>query len=156
MADYEEQVLITGIKKAQHCSICIVPPNERENLRKKWDDRTHELTQEQIAHQRRSGLAKSDDTWVHDVENFAWKHANLNIHKAMMIDVLHQLLKGITMYLITWVQSLASTLLPAVRKRKRQGRTIKESSGLVQLDERFRSVPAFTGLKRFSHFSDVK
>ena len=34
MVDYEEQVLITGIKKAQHCSICIVPPHERENLTK--------------------------------------------------------------------------------------------------------------------------
>ena len=74
----------------------------------------------------------------------------------MMIDVLHQLLKGITMYLITWVQSLTSTLLLAVRKRKQQGRTIKESSGSIQLDERFRCVPAFTGLKRFSRFSDVK
>jgi hypothetical protein len=30
--DYEEQVLITGIKKAQHCSICTVPLHERENL----------------------------------------------------------------------------------------------------------------------------
>jgi hypothetical protein len=112
--------------------------------------------QEQIARQYQSGLAKTDDTWVHDVENFAWKHPNLNIHKAMMIDVLHQLLKGITMYLITWVQSLTSTLLLAVRKRKRQGRTIKESSGSIQLDERFRCVSAFTGLKRFSRFSDVK
>jgi hypothetical protein len=112
--------------------------------------------QEQIARQRQSGLAKTDDTWVHDVENFTWKYPNLNIHKAMMIDVLHQLLKGITMYLITWVQSLTSTLLLAVRKRKRQGRTIKESSGSIQLDERFQCVPAFTGLKRFSRFSNVK
>jgi hypothetical protein len=48
MADYEEQVLIMGIKKAQHCSMCIVPLNERENLTKKWDDRTHEHTQQQI------------------------------------------------------------------------------------------------------------
>ena len=48
MADYEEQVLITGIKKAQHYSICIVPPHERENLTKQWDNWTHELTQQQI------------------------------------------------------------------------------------------------------------
>jgi hypothetical protein len=156
MADYEEQVLITGIKKAQHCSICTVPPHERENLTEQWDDRTHELTQQQISHQRQTGLLKTDDTWVHDVENFAWKHPYLNIHKAMMIDVLHQLLKGITMYLITWVKTLASSVLPAVRKRKRQSRTIKESSGSVQLDERFRCVPPFTGLKRFACFSKVK
>ena len=71
MADYEEQVLITGIKKAQHCSICTVPPHERENLTKQWDDRTHELTQQQISYQRQTGLLKTDDTWVHDVENFA-------------------------------------------------------------------------------------
>jgi len=137
MTDYEEQVLITGIKKAQHCSICTVPPNERENLTKQWDDRTHELTQQQITHQQQTGLSKSDDTWVHDVENFAWKHPYLNIHKAMMIDVLHQLLKGITMYLITWVKSLASNILPGVRKRKQHSQTIKESSGSIQLDEHF-------------------
>ena len=156
MTDYEEQVLITGIKKAQHCSVCTVPPHERENLTKQWDDRTHELTQQQIYRQRQTGLAKTDDTWVHDVENFAWKHPYVNIHKAMMIDVLHQLLKGITMYLITWVKSLTSDILPAVRKRKRQDRTINESSGSIQLDERFRCVPPFTGLKRFSRFSEVK
>ena len=34
MVDYEEQILITGIKKAQHCSICTVPPHERENFTK--------------------------------------------------------------------------------------------------------------------------
>jgi hypothetical protein len=34
MADYEEQVLITGIKKTQHCSICTVPLYERKNLTK--------------------------------------------------------------------------------------------------------------------------
>ena len=102
MADYEEQVLITGIKKAQHCSICTVPPHERENLlMKQWDHRTHELTQHQISRQRQTDLAKTDDTWVHDVENFAWKHPYLNIHSAMMVNPLHQLLKGITMYLIS-------------------------------------------------------
>ena len=55
----------------------------------------------------------------------------------MMVDILHQLLKGITIYLISWVRTLASDLLPAIRKRKQQGRTIKELSGSIQLDERF-------------------
>jgi hypothetical protein len=156
MADYEEQVLITGIKKAQHCSICVVPPNERENLTKKWDDRTHEYTQQQIKRQCQNNVPKSDDSWVHELENFAWKHPYLNIHKAMMIDVLHQLLKGIVMYLITWTKDLVTSAIPAVRKRKGQGRTISESSGTAQLDERFRRVPPFTGLRRFHHFSHVK
>ena len=119
MIDYEKQVLITGIKKAQHCSICTVPLHKRENLTKQRDDRTHELTQQQISCQQQIGLAKTDDTWIYDVENFAWKHPYLNIHKAMMIDVLHQLFESITMYLITWVKTLASDILPAVRKRKR-------------------------------------
>ena len=51
MTDYEEQVLITGIKKAQHCNICTVPPYERENLTKRWDNRTHKLMQQQISRQ---------------------------------------------------------------------------------------------------------
>ena len=51
MIDYEEQVLITGIKKAQHYSICTVPPYERENLTKQWDDRTHKFTQQQLFRQ---------------------------------------------------------------------------------------------------------
>jgi hypothetical protein len=156
MTDYEEQVLITGIKKAQHYSVCTMPPYERENLTKQWDNRTHELTQQQISRQRQTGIAKTDDTWVHDVENFAWKHPYLNIHKAMMIDVLHQLLKGITMYLITWVKSLVSNILLADRKRKQHSRTVKESSRSIQLDEHFQCVPPFTDLKYFSHFSGVK
>src|SRR5438045_9176097 len=74
----------------------------------------------------------------------------------MMVDILHQLLKGITMYLITWTKVLISNTLPAVCKRKQQGQTIKESSGSVQLDECFQYVTPITGLKRFCHFSKVK
>jgi hypothetical protein len=39
--NYEEQALITGVKSGQHCSICTVPSNERENLTKVWPARTH-------------------------------------------------------------------------------------------------------------------
>ena len=73
-----------------------------------------------------------------------------------MIDVLHQLLKGIAMYLITWSKDLVTLAIPMVRKRKGQGRTVAESSGTVQLDERFRRVPQFLGLKLFKGFSRVK
>ena len=123
---------------------------------KQWDHRTHELTQHQTSCQWQTGLAKTDDTWVHNVENIAWKYPYLNIHSAMMVDPLHQLLKGIAMYLISWTRTLVGDIFPAVRKRKRQGWTVKELSGSIQLDERFRCVPPFTGLKRFSHFSEVK
>ena len=89
MTDYEEQVLITGIKKAQHCSICLVPLHERENLTKTWNYRTHKHTQQQINSQLLHRVEKSNDSWVHKVDNFAWKHPYLNIHKAIMIDVLY-------------------------------------------------------------------
>jgi hypothetical protein len=47
-------------------------------------------------------------------------------------------------------------ILSAVHKGKQHGRTIKKSSGFIQLDERFRCIAPFIGLKRFSRFSKVK
>ena len=67
------------------------------------DTRAHAATNISLATHR---LAKTDDSWVHDVENFAWKHAHLNIHSSMMIDTLYQLLKGIAM--------VKSTIYPMV------------------------------------------
>ncbi|KAN0076227.1 hypothetical protein V8E54_006369, partial [Elaphomyces granulatus] len=62
IADYEEQVLLTGVKSGRHCTICQVPPSERENLQKRWPKRTHEYTQQLIAWQRRnpSNISKED------------------------------------------------------------------------------------------------
>ena len=37
MVDYEEQVLITGVKANMQCSICHVPLKERERVTKKWE-----------------------------------------------------------------------------------------------------------------------
>jgi len=33
---------------------------------------------------------------------------------------------------------------------------LRDTRGLVQLDERFRDVPAYPGLRRFNNFSTVK
>ena len=52
MVDYEEQVLITGVKANMQCSICHVPPKERERVTKKWEFQTHKPTWEQIERQR--------------------------------------------------------------------------------------------------------
>src|SRR5580658_5188464 len=105
IADYEEQVLLTGIKSGRHCTICQVPPWERENLQKRWPKRSHAYTQELIAWQRQLGslsdIDKEDKAMmVHDVDCFTWSHPYTNIHTAMMVDMLHQLLKGIIHYLI--------------------------------------------------------
>ena len=128
MVDYEEQVLITGVKGSRHCSICQVPPNERENLSKSWDFRAHKYTRAQI----RTQLARSEqgnnqnrnhhetDMDVHIVKNFAWRHAFVNIHTTMMIDVLHQLLKGIVMRLMEWVRDLIKDLIPNQHQKKKK------------------------------------
>ena len=93
-------MIVTGIKSGQHCTICQVPPDERENLEKKWPNQTHAKTKDQIRRQRQTNISKIGEQWVHDLNNFAWDHYLVNIHETMMIDSLHQLLKGMTMYLI--------------------------------------------------------
>jgi uncharacterized membrane protein YbaN (DUF454 family) len=96
MADYEEQVLLTGVKSGCHCTICQVPPSERENLQKRWLKQTHEYTQQLIAWQQQTALSdssKEDKVMiVYDVGYFTWSHPHTNIHTAMMLDMLHQLL----------------------------------------------------------------
>ena len=47
--DYEEQVVITGIKSGMQYSMCQVPPEERENFCKMWLKRTHDSTRAQLA-----------------------------------------------------------------------------------------------------------
>ncbi len=53
--NYKEQVVITGIKSGMQYSMCQIPPNERENLCKKWLKRTHEPTLSQLALQEIEG-----------------------------------------------------------------------------------------------------
>ena len=60
MVDYKEQVLITGIKANMQCSICHVPPKERECVTKSWEFRTHESTWEQIERQRNNPAVQRD------------------------------------------------------------------------------------------------
>ena len=155
MADYEEQVLITGIKSGRQCSICTGPPNERGNLRGKWCHRTHASTQAQIARQEKEDIPEEDDNWVHPVQNFAWSHPMVNIHDAMLVDILHQLLKGTVEHLLKWLGQTIADALPAARKSKGQKAKLKDASGMDQLDERFRAVPAFPDLKIYNQYSAV-
>ncbi len=77
--DYEEQVVITGIKSGMQCFMCQVPLEERENLCKIWALRIHESTWAQIALQETEewieDYGHGDPDCVHSMENFAW-----NIH----------------------------------------------------------------------------
>jgi hypothetical protein len=161
MADYEEQALLTGVKSGRHCTICQVPPSEREHLQKKWPTRTHEYMQQLITKQRttsNSALSSNEKAMmVHDVSCFAWKHPHTNIHTAMMLDMLHQLLKGVIQYLIDWIKCHVSTTILRKRKRDTDGSILlQDTGGLDQLDYRFRSVPSYPGLKTFNSFSNIK
>lgn len=157
IADYEEAVLVTGIKSGRQCCTCQVPPDERENLEGHWPPRTHENMKAQIRLQRQGGIAKGDDNWVYDIDNFGWYHPHWNVYEGIAVDILHQLFKGIVQNLIDWIQNLLSDRDSGVpRKKKRKDRIGEEDPAILQLDNRFRNVPRFTGLKHFDHFSHVQ
>ena len=141
LADYEEQVLITGIKSGRQCPNCVIPPDERENLCSKWPTRTHKDMQTQIAKQKRQKISPRDDSWVHDIDNFAWHHSYINIYDSMSIDLLHQLHKGVIKNLIDWVSDLIGDLYHGISKKKNGKRKLKELPGAIQLDTRFRAIP---------------
>ena len=81
----------------------------------------------------------------------------MNIHTSMMMDILHQLLKGIVMRLIEWIGDLVNgfTSNHSQSKKRKRSRAIEDQPYVVQLDERFRAVPKFHNLKRFTQFSTV-
>lgn len=153
--DYKEQILITGVK-GDHCTICQVPPDRREDIQVKWPSRTHESTQKQLRLQAETQMNPKHPDWVHPVENFAWKHHHLNIHDAMMVDILHQLhSNGIVDHLLKWVRKLLDKHVPRSR-RTANGDILPGQTAKDQLERRFQMVTAFVGLKHFSHFSEVK
>ena len=162
MVDYEEQVLITGVKKHRQCSICRVHPNEQENLLKEWKYRNYEYTQAKLIRQTSDPKRGDKDMAIHAVRNWAWNHKYCNIHTSMDVDIVHQLFKEIVMRLITWCAALIEDVISIEdksegrKKRKKGEKTIAESAASIQLDERFRRVPGFTDLKRFKSFSKVK
>lgn len=132
MADYEEQVLNTGVKSGQQCTICTVPPNERGNLRGKWRPRTHSLTRSQHRRQCEEDIPENDDTWVHPVHNFAWSHPMVNIHGAMLVDILYQQLKGTVDHLRKWVGQAIDESAPTARKRKGNKIALKDAPGVAR------------------------
>ncbi|KAI8940000.1 hypothetical protein NX059_003723 [Plenodomus lindquistii] len=151
IADYQEQTLITGVKSNQHCTICKVPPNERGDLTgTRWPFRTHADTKLQIRRQIAQNIHPNKAEWVHDMECFAWHHEHFNVHEGMLVDTLHQLLKGLVMYTVKWIQQLVGDTIPKRRVAKDGRATLRDKGGRSQLDQRFRDVPSYTALRRFS------
>jgi hypothetical protein len=161
IADYEEQVMIANCKMNIQCARCQVPSSERQNLTKEWPIRTHEQMQNQIYKQRTSKrkISKAHDEWVHEYDNFGWRHAHVNIYDCIGSDMLHQLYKGLVKDLIKHLTMLVSNSIHsavATKAKPKNARTFRDSSGSIQLDARFAAIPPHTHLKHFKNFSQVQ
>ncbi|KAH5726701.1 hypothetical protein HBI17_236070 [Parastagonospora nodorum] len=86
LADYEEQVLLTGVKKNCYCMRCT------------------------------RCLDKGHDDFVHLVDCFGWKHYNFNIYVSLATDTLHLLLKGLVMKMLDFMQDMLDDIYPGSRK----------------------------------------
>ncbi|KAH4751423.1 hypothetical protein HBH63_242170 [Parastagonospora nodorum] len=112
LADYEEQVLLTGVKKNRYCTRCTVAPDDREDLCGSYLWRTEQFTRLQ---QERC-LDKGHDDFVHLVDCFGWKHYNFNIYVSLATDTLHLLLKGLVMKMLDFMQDMLDDIYPGSRK----------------------------------------
>ncbi|KAH6417899.1 hypothetical protein HBI59_246410 [Parastagonospora nodorum] len=82
LADYEEQVLLTGVKKNCYCT-------------------RYTRTEQFTRLQQERCLDKGHDDFVHLVNCFGWKHHNFNIHVSLATDTLHLLLKGLLVAVVS-------------------------------------------------------
>ena len=163
IVDYEEQVLITGIKANMQCSICQVLPKKREYVTKSWEFRTQEWTWEQIERQRNNLAVQRDraaNEWLHPQGCFAWNHSYVNIYAILLSDILHQLYKGIVTNLVSWItRTIVEVSRPRLltKKRGHNGllRLLGQTSKISQLDKRFRNVPPIPDLKLSQYYSKV-
>ncbi|KAH5006973.1 hypothetical protein HBI74_215980 [Parastagonospora nodorum] len=120
--NYEEQVLLTGVKKNRYCTRCT------------------------------RCLDKGHDDFVHLVDYFGWKHYNFNIYVSLATDTLHLLLKGLVMKMLDFMQDMLDDIYPGSRKTWDNSTTlVTQESSSTQLNERFRQVMHSTSLKRFNN-----
>ncbi len=128
MMNYKKQVLITDIKMNQQCSIYQVSFHERENLNKTWSIQMHAFTKNQQRQQRKNNMIENDSAWIHSVKNFAWSHMFINIHKTIMINMLHQLLKKIILYLMLWLSQIINKSVYTSQRRRKIRLTLNNAS----------------------------
>ncbi|KAH6102167.1 hypothetical protein HBI64_252750 [Parastagonospora nodorum] len=111
LADYEEQVLLTSVKKNRYCTRCT------------------------------RCLNKGHDDFVHLVNCFGWKHYNFNIYVSLATDTLHLLLKGLVMKMLDFMQDMLDDIYPGSRKTWDNSTTlVTQESSSTQLNERFSVV----------------
>ncbi|KAH5464309.1 hypothetical protein HBI22_250000 [Parastagonospora nodorum] len=123
LANYEEQVLLTSIKKNRHYTRYT---------------RTEQFTQLQ---QERC-LNKGHDDFVHPVNCFRWKHHNFNIHVSLATDTLHLLLKGLVIKMLDFMQDITTLVTQESNSTQlnERFRQVMHSTSL----KRFNNKRAFT------------
>jgi hypothetical protein len=144
VADYEEQAIITGVKYNQQYTICHVLSNERAKLIRTWRKRTHGIIKTQLNDQTRNKTSKTNNKWLHPIENFAWAHSTVNIYQAIMVDILYQLLKGLVMNAKDWIKKFLKTSGGQNKKWNTES-----------LNKRFKNIPPFGKLRIFSNYLNV-
>jgi hypothetical protein len=96
-----------------------------------------------IIRQVRQRMKSNDAQYVHPVKNFAWAFPYVNIHQALVPDLLHQLHKGVVKHSNNWLIGFVN---------EQYGKNPKKAtSGISRLDQRYRLMPHFPGLKIFNH-----
>jgi hypothetical protein len=126
MADYEEQVTLTGIKSGRCCPRCHVHPDQRHDLitaiSHPWPLRTHQTTLSQLRRQKENNVTRTgdDEDYIRPFRNFAWNHELSNIHEMMGPDFLHQVLKGLTgEHIMNWIRDFLQSEIQAGRAKRR-------------------------------------
>ena len=76
----------------------------------------------------------------------------------MMLDILHQLLKGVVggTHMLQWLKNIVGAKFKGARVKAGATRSLHQANGTVLLDKRFCCVPSYPTLKIFKEYSEVK
>ncbi len=80
----------------------------------------------------------------------------INIHKTMIINMLHQLLKKIILYLMLWFSQIINESVCTSQRRKEIRLALNDASETAQLNQRFCVILSFKDMKRFVKYSTIK
>ena len=115
MLDYEEAILVTGIKK-NRCPSCMIPSEGLSELEpnEPFPRRSMDVVRQLLDHAYSRGFTASKiekklDDWgwpVDPTTNWAARWRGSDIYRAVMCDILHQVLKGVAKHMFDWIEEL--------------------------------------------------
>ncbi len=82
----------------------------------------------------------------------------MNIHECMMLDIFHQLLKGMVggTHMLQCLKTIIEAKFKGVRVKADTTKSLQQANGTVLLDQRFYIVPSYLTLKIFKEYSEMK